>query len=95
MTLTTILDDWQPSDANTPRNSKVIGMNAEVTLLDLQEKEIFILTITTPADSQPEQGIISCLSPLGAALLNKKVGDLIAIPVLGSQMRYRVITIKP
>lgn len=94
VTLARIFDTWQGTGDNRRSCDSRAKVNSEVVVLDLQEYESYRLTISVPQDSAPEQGVISCLSPLGAALLDKKAGDVITIPVLGSQMRYQILSVE-
>ena len=88
-TLIAILESFV--DAND--HNGVIEVNTEIKLLDLQDNEACALTITTPQASIPERGLISCFSPLGSALLNKKKGDIVEVSFLGSRMRYQILEI--
>ncbi|MEY2407674.1 MAG: hypothetical protein QOF48_344, partial [Verrucomicrobiota bacterium] len=45
-------------------------------------------------DTDPDQGIISYLTPLGQALLNKKIGDEVDFDMDGEKKRYRVESIE-
>lgn len=90
LTLLAVLESFQDTNDHNGANDVL----AEVKVLDLQDNEICTLTITTPQASRPEIGLISCLSPLGSALLNKAVGDVVEIMVLGAKMRYQVLAVK-
>ncbi len=45
-------------------------------------------------ETRPMQGIISRNSPIGAALLGRRVGDIIKIKVADKEMEYKIIRIK-
>lgn len=53
------------------------------------------MDIVSPQESQPSTGKISFLSPLGAALLNKRIDDTVKIPVPGGAMKFKIIRITP
>ena len=64
-------------DNNT--NVDVVGVGSKVTVYDedLDEEEVYIIVGSVEAD--PANGYISYVSPLGAALCDKKVGDEVLI----------------
>lgn len=57
-------------------------------LLDLSEQTEVWLTLVYPQQAQPEQGFISVLSPLGAALLGKNVGEVAEVRLLRRSLRF-------
>jgi transcription elongation factor GreA len=46
------------------------------------------------AETNPARGIISHNSPLGAALLGRRVGDIIEVGVAGKITAYKIVKIK-
>ena len=46
-------------------------------------------------DSDPDQGIISYLTPIGQALLNRKVGDQVEFELHDTKRRLRIESIEP
>lgn len=50
--------------------------------------------IVGPSETDPPRGRISHLSPLGAALIGKHVGDLIAMATPKGMQRYRILKIQ-
>jgi transcription elongation factor GreA len=50
--------------------------------------------ILGPRETNPDQGRISFQSPLGAALLDHKVGDSITLKTGNGDREYRIIEIK-
>lgn len=63
----------------TSTNTSYIDLGSVVTVFDedLGEEEVY--TITTVADADVMTNKISIVSPAGSALLNKKVGDKVAV----------------
>jgi len=51
-------------------------------------------TILGSSETNPSTGIISHLSPIGEALMNRKVGDEISVSVKDRIIKYRIINIK-
>jgi transcription elongation factor GreA len=82
------------TDFSNPRTDVVsIGTVVEATDLATNQRETFI--ILGAWDSDPDQGIISYLSPVGAALLNHKVGDEVEFELHGAKHRHRIEAIAP
>jgi transcription elongation GreA/GreB family factor/transcription elongation factor GreA-like protein len=82
------------SDFANPRTDVVsIGTQVSVTDLDQQHSEQF--TVLGAWDSNPEKGIISYLTPVAQALLNRKPLEEVEVPVEGGKKRYRIDTITP
>jgi len=65
-----------------------IGAVVEATDLGTNQRETF--TILGAWDSDPDKGVISYLSPVGAALLNHKVGDEVEFEFQGAKHRHRI-----
>ena len=55
----------------------VVTMNSSVRVTDLESEESRVYTIVFPSEANYEQGKISILAPLGAALLGYRVGDTV------------------
>jgi transcription elongation GreA/GreB family factor len=69
-----------------------IGTRVHVTELINNHHETF--TILGAWDSEPEQGIISYLTPVGQALLNRKPGEEVDLELDGNKRRFRVESIE-
>jgi regulator of nucleoside diphosphate kinase len=76
---------------NTPPD--VITMNSRAEVLDLDSGERLQLTVVFPCDADVEQGKISVLAPLGAAMLGQRVGDEFEWPVPYGRRRLRVLAL--
>jgi transcription elongation GreA/GreB family factor len=74
------------SNANT--DAVNIGTIVQATNLETNQSESF--TILGAWDSDPDKGIISYLSPVGAALLNHKTGDEVEFELHGTKRRQRI-----
>lgn len=59
----------------------VVRMNSRVVYRDENAKKTVEVQLCYPADAQPEQGRISVLAPIGAALLGLRVGQEIEWPM--------------
>jgi transcription elongation factor GreA len=81
------------TDYSNPNTDAVnIGTVVEATDLVTNQRETF--SILGAWDSDPDNGIISYLSPVGAALLNHKVGDEVEFELHGTKRRQRIESIK-
>jgi transcription elongation factor GreA len=64
-----------------------------VQVLDLKHKEEITFTLVSPDESDFELDKISITSPLGKALLGKKVKDIVTVEVPGSKIEYKILKI--
>lgn len=71
-----------------PHSAVLIGCNVE--MLDLDYKETDRFTIVYPGEADPDQNLISFLSPIGKHLLMASIGDEIDIPTPSGSMRVRI-----
>jgi transcription elongation factor GreA len=75
-----------------PASSECVLRGSVVTIrFDEGDTETF--TILGSADSAPEQGIISDKSPLGWALLGKRVGDCASYEANGRHIQVQIVNI--
>jgi regulator of nucleoside diphosphate kinase len=54
----------------------VVTMGSKVLLLNLDSLERMSLTLCYPPEARPSAGYVSVLSPLGAALLGRRIGEV-------------------
>lgn len=71
-----------------------VGIGSTVVVYDEEFDEELSLTILGSTESNPAKGIISNNSPLGSALLGKKVGDKVNVKSEGGDICYKIIDIK-
>ena len=77
------------SDFSTAKTEEVsIGTVVKVTEAGSGTSENF--TLLGAWDSEPEKGIISYLSPVGQALMGRKVGDEVEIEIEGGKRKFRI-----
>ena len=69
-----------------------IGSKITVTEDGLDELETFMMVGAAEAD--PTQGRISNVSPLGQALMGRKIGDSVAIKAPAGEMVFRIVGIE-
>jgi transcription elongation GreA/GreB family factor len=82
------------SDLLNPRTD-VVSIGTRVTVTELGKQHTESLTLLGAWDFDPERHVVSYLSPIGQALLNRKVGDEIELDLEGHISRYRIETIEP
>lgn len=72
----------------------IVTMYSQVEILGLDAGQRLQLTLCYPVDAQPALGRVSVLSPIGAALLGLRVGDIAQwrLP-LGEVRRAEVLAI--
>jgi len=82
------------TDFANPRTDVVsIGTAVNVTDLETQQQENYI--IAGAWDSDPDKGIISYLTPVAQALLNRKLQEEVEMPGDNAKKRCRVDSIAP
>jgi transcription elongation GreA/GreB family factor len=69
-----------------------LGTKANVTELTDNHHEAF--TIVGAWDGDPDHGLISYLTPVGQALLNRKVGEEVELDLNGHKSRFRIDSIE-
>jgi transcription elongation factor GreA len=80
---------FDPATVNAGR----VSFGTRVTLLNGTSGKTEEYTILGPWESDPENHIISYLSPFGGAILNKTVGDTVDFSINDEKVSYRVETI--
>lgn len=73
-------------------NDKIYILH-NVKLLDLKTNEEFIYKLVSPEESDLDKDKISVSSPMGKALLGRKLNDEIELNVPAGQMKYKIIDI--
>src|SRR4029077_6004069 len=77
------------TDFSTARTD-VVSIGTVVHSTDLASNRRETFTVLGAWDSDPEKGIVSYLSPVAQALLNRKVGDEVEFEVHGARHRHRI-----
>jgi len=73
------------------QNKIAFGAKVRVADLDSDEKKTFCLV--GPDEADVKSGKISVSSPVGRALLNKEVGDVVSIKVPARTLEYEILEI--
>ena len=77
---------------NGPANRVVFGRT--VLLYDLKAEEEVTYQLLGPYESDPENGKISVISPLGQALIGKEVGEEVSVKTPGGIQEFEIMEIR-
>jgi len=75
-------------------NTDEVSVGSKVKLKDLEFNEIVEYTIVGSAESDPTINLISNESPVGKAILGKKIGSTVDVNVPAGLIKYEVLDIK-
>ena len=70
-----------------------VSVGTTVTLRDQERGEIRIYTVVGSAEADPAKAKLSNESPVGQAILGKRVGDTVTVPVPAGSLRYEILAI--
>lgn len=70
-----------------------IAFGAKVKLLDVDTDEEKTFILVGPDEADAKNGKISISSPVGKALLNKEIGDVVTIKVPAKTLEYEILEI--
>jgi len=71
-------------------STEVVGPGTVVKVTDLSSNQTETFTILGAWDSDPDAGVISYLTPVAMALVNRKVGDEVEFELHGGKRRHRI-----
>jgi regulator of nucleoside diphosphate kinase len=83
LTTATIVDSTQVP-------SSVVTMNSTVSMIDMANGRIITYALVYPTDADIDNGRISVLTPLGAALLGRAERDVIEVSVPAGVRRFYI-----
>ena len=75
-------------------NTSKVGVGCTVTATNMKTNQVVEYKIVGDTDSDPYKGIISNVSPIGAGLMNKKVGEIAQIKTPAGIVAYKITKIK-
>ncbi|MES4792902.1 MAG: transcription elongation factor GreA [Chloroflexota bacterium] len=78
-----------PADVNTTQ----VEFGCRVSLHDEAYGDDFDYIIVGPLEADPDNDFISDQSPLGKALVGRKVGDTVTVPLPAGNARYKITRI--
>lgn len=77
----------------TAEGSDSVSLGSTVVLKDLEFNEDFIYTIVGSAEANPAENKISNESPVGKAILGRKINDIVEVSVPAGVLKYQIIKI--
>lgn len=72
----------------------VASIDKMIRIVDLSTGERRTYTLTEPGKANPRRGLVSIFSPLGAALLSSKVGEVVKVVMMGFEKEVRIIEVQ-
>jgi len=70
-----------------------VSVGSTVTLRDKDAGEIRIYTLVGSAEADPTKAKLSNESPVGMAILGKRVGEVVTVPVPVGSLNYEILAI--
>ena len=70
-----------------------VSIGTTVTLRDKDAKETRVYSLVGSAEADPTNSRLSNESPVGQAILGKKVGDVVTVPVPVGAIKYEIVKI--
>ena len=71
----------------------VVGLGTKVGLLDIEFDEEFDYSIVSTIEADPDDDKISIESPVGKALIGKKVNDIVKVDIPHGVVEYKVLSV--
>jgi len=71
-----------------------VGLGSQVTVHDEEFDENIEYTIVGAPEADPAHNRLSNTSPVGKALLGKKIGDIVEVPIPAGKATYKIIEIR-
>lgn len=71
-------------------STDIVSIGSRVTVLDLEFNEELEYTIVGSAEADPFEGKISNESPMGKALLGRKVGETVNVQAPDGTIKYKI-----
>ncbi|MDD6351907.1 MAG: transcription elongation factor GreA [Lachnospiraceae bacterium] len=72
-----------------------INMGSTVKILDIEENEEMTYRLTGSLEANSEEGTLSIESPLGAALMKAKTGDIVTVEAPIGELKFKVLDFQP
>src|SRR5215467_273579 len=78
--------------SKVPRNKAAYG--STLVLYDAQRDEEVTYRLVTPEESNPSEGLISTVSPIGRSLMGKEEGDEVVVSIPSGSRRFEIRRLK-
>jgi transcription elongation factor GreA len=70
-----------------------VGLGSAVNVIDLDKNEEMLYKLVTSEDADVANGCISTTSPIGRALIGKKVGDTVKFQIPGGAREFEIVRV--
>ena len=74
-------------------NSKIVNTGTKVKILDVEMNEEFDYQVVGSSEADPMNGKISDESPVGKALIGRKVGETVVAITPSGDLEYKIVKI--
>ncbi len=74
-------------------STDIVGIGSKVTIKDMDLDEDWEITIVGSAEADPGEDRISSESPVGDALMDKRVGDEVEVQTPEGTIQYKIVNI--
>jgi transcription elongation factor GreA len=74
-------------------DTEKVSVGSTVTLRDKDAGEIRVYTLVGSAEADPAKARLSNESPVGQAIIGKRVGDVVTVPVPVGALNYEIVAI--
>jgi transcription elongation factor GreA len=71
-----------------------VALGSRITLEDLRSGDRIDFRLVGPDETNPRDGKISHLSPVGRAVMGKTQGDEVEVATPGGKARYRLMSVE-
>ncbi len=75
-------------------NNDIVSVGCKVTLFDEEFDEEVEYRISGSSESDPRNGVISNVSPVGKAVLGHQKGETVTVQTPGGKMNYKIVRIE-
>ena len=89
---TMLLDAVIIEEGQGPKDQ--VGLGSRVTVIEEGEEQPEVFMVVGPAESDPASGRISHASPLGQALMQRKVGERVTVQAPAGKMVFIITAIE-
>ncbi len=74
--------------------SGIVGMGSKVHVRDTEYDDEFTYTLVGSYEADPVNDLISVASPVGSALMGKKIGESVTVATPGGKMTLEIMSIE-
>lgn len=75
-------------------STEKVSIGCIVKIRDLELKEDLEYKIDAPTEANPLKGVISYESPVGAALIGKKIKDTVTVETPAGELKFKILDIQ-